>query len=267
MIHEKEYRRIAQSLYESYSTHLPEQIIRTLLNNYSCSYFLESNGCKTARQCLDDFIMRYYPNEACIKANFIDKVLLKQGPTSVTIFELPVGSSRVDLCKINGQSSAYEIKTELDSFDRLEKQLYDYSRVFESTYLILPFKSLGSIPDYVSQSCGIYSYRQKKNGSYTFKLQRSPEQNRCLDSQLQLSTLSKVELASMFGYESSISKDEMIAQCLAQEPLEIINKTFKRALKARYNKRWNYLKSLCQVICKVDYEWFFHNNLDPALVY
>ena len=48
-----------------------------------------------------------------------------KGKSHVTIFELPVGSSRADLCKINGTSVAYEIKTDLDNFNRLEKQIED----------------------------------------------------------------------------------------------------------------------------------------------
>ena len=53
-------------------------------------------------------ILNYYPNEICIKSSFIKQILMN-GKKHVTIFELPVGSSRADLCKINGESIAYEI--------------------------------------------------------------------------------------------------------------------------------------------------------------
>lgn len=98
--------------------------------------------------------MGYYPNEATIKANFIDKVLFPLNPANISIFELPIGNSRVDMCKVNGHSAAYEIKTDLDTFDRLEGQLSDYFDVFETVYVVTSEKRWQELPSYVPMPAG-----------------------------------------------------------------------------------------------------------------
>jgi hypothetical protein len=52
--------------------------------------------------------------------------------------ELSVGCSRVDIAVINGTSTAYEIKTEMDSVSRLEGQLKDYRKVFDRILVMVP---------------------------------------------------------------------------------------------------------------------------------
>lgn len=50
--------------------------------------------------------------------------------TATVLNEFRVGSSKVDLVILNGTSSAYEIKSERDSFQRLSNQLADYLTAF-----------------------------------------------------------------------------------------------------------------------------------------
>lgn len=264
---DKEYMDVARHLYDSYATFQSERIISSLLSSEQGLPQRKATDTRSARQFLSDFVLRYYPNETAIKANFIDKVLLKQGSSNITIFELPVGNSRVDLCKMNDCSSAYEIKTELDTFYRLKKQLDDYFSIFENIYLIIPYRKWRSLPDYVSESCGIYTYRQKKNGSYSFKLQRAPKPSKRIDARKQLDMLPKSVIAQTFNYNQSLAKKELVELCLNEQESEEINKLFKRTLKSKYSKRWYYFKQNSTRICKIDYEWFFHNNLDPAIVY
>ena len=52
------------------------------------------------------------------------------------ISELNVANSRADVVILNGTSTVYEVKSEYDSFDRLDSQLADYRNVFDRIYVV-----------------------------------------------------------------------------------------------------------------------------------
>jgi len=56
--------------------------------------------------------------------------------SSSTINEFRVGKSIADLVMFNGTSKAFEIKTELDSDQRLSGQLADYTKIFKQCYIV-----------------------------------------------------------------------------------------------------------------------------------
>ncbi|MBO5143665.1 MAG: sce7726 family protein, partial [Clostridia bacterium] len=124
-----------QMLYSKYSTIEAKSILYDNLIKYLDSDFFSSLEFEDIHEIYNRLLTRYYPNEICIKANFVKQILLS-GKQHVTIFELPIGTSRTDLCKINGTSIAYEIKTDLDNYTRLPKQIEDYNKVFDQVYVI-----------------------------------------------------------------------------------------------------------------------------------
>ncbi len=73
-----------------------------------------------------------YRNEYFYKNTLINKLLLGiHKPTTTTaLSEVPISKSKADFVLINGKAVVYEIKTELDTFDRLENQLTDYYKAF-----------------------------------------------------------------------------------------------------------------------------------------
>ncbi|QTV78979.1 sce7726 family protein [Microbacterium sp. NIBRBAC000506063] len=56
--------------------------------------------------------------------------------TTTVLNELRAGSSKADVVVLNGTSTAYEIKSERDSFQRLPSQLADYRSVFASVNIV-----------------------------------------------------------------------------------------------------------------------------------
>nr|WP_270211591.1 sce7726 family protein [Streptococcus anginosus] len=50
--------------------------------------------------------------------------------TTTALTEIPVGRAKPDFILINGKAVVYEIKTELDNFDRLENQINEYYKAF-----------------------------------------------------------------------------------------------------------------------------------------
>ena len=190
-----ELRETAKRLYDSYSTVLSESKLISIIQDVLGDFAPALDSKYAARRTINDLVMGYYPNEATIKANFIDRVLFPLSPANISIFELPIGNSRVDMCKVNGHSAAYEIKTDLDTFDRLEGQLSDYFDVFETVYVVTSDKRWQELPSYVPEACGIYSYSQDaRDGSYHFKAQRKAIKSTNLDSEKQLAVMPKRDL-------------------------------------------------------------------------
>ncbi|MGV9797345.1 sce7726 family protein [Mycobacterium sp. NPDC003449] len=89
------------------------------------------------------------------RCEYIYKNTLVEGLTAAdnAIIELPVQMSIADTVIINDTASAYEIKTDLDSFSRLELQLFSYSFCFEHVNVVTSEarapRAAAEIPDHV----------------------------------------------------------------------------------------------------------------------
>lgn len=257
----------AQRLYDAYSTIMSEKSLSRVLDDI-LGESRYSYPQTSARDLINRIVLGSYPNEATIKANFINGVLLPQSPKTVSIFELPIGKSRVDMCKVNGHSAAYEIKTDLDTFYRLEGQLCDYFDVFETVYVVTSEARWKELPEYVPEACGIYSYRQCSDGSYKFCARRRAAKSAKLDPVKQLSVIPKQQLCSLFHMNGKgISKQELVYRCLESYGSDDINLCFKRYLKQRYGGCWDRFRQLQPEIFEIDYQWFYRHGLRPQLVY
>ncbi|HGF7896831.1 sce7726 family protein [Enterococcus faecium] len=259
----------AQCLYKEYFTLLSnktiaQNIFNVFDNELDTSFFDEQKI--SPREFLNIFLQRNYPNEISIKSNFINKVLTKT-KNHITIFELNVGTSRVDLCKINGHSTAYEIKTELDSPKRLETQMQDYFNIFENVYLICPEKKLDLYERSIPEACGIYTYRLSKTGKYFFRLRKNAKKSSKIDPILQLTTLTKKELKYYFSCPEMQDKKQMIQWVKNNFSSDKVNEIFKKSLKDKYQNNWKFLLNHQHSILEIDYQWFFKNQIPPQIVY
>lgn len=86
-------------------------IYKAFKNSYKCEY--------------------YYLNEI-----FINEILKNHDAEHSVLTELCVNKSQADLVVINGTTTIYEIKTELDNLSRLSGQLNDYVQVFDKVYVV-----------------------------------------------------------------------------------------------------------------------------------
>ena len=100
---------ICQQLYNEYNPLKQTKELYSYLVNTFSRYSLDTSyiNIENTRKLFNDNILKYYPNEITIKSSFVNKVLLKNNSHTSIIFELNSGTSRVDLCKINGQSIAF----------------------------------------------------------------------------------------------------------------------------------------------------------------
>lgn len=88
-------------------------------------------------------IKKNYRNEYFYKNTLLNKLLLGvHKPTTTTaLTEIPIGKSKADFILINGKAIVYEIKTALDTFERLESQISDYYKAFDHVAVVTDQKN------------------------------------------------------------------------------------------------------------------------------
>lgn len=130
-------------------------------------------GNKDPNLGIYDLLEEYYPNEYYIKRAFSKKYL----KNNKTIYEYPVFDSRADIINVNGSLSCYEIKTKYDNLDRINKQIKDYSKVFEYIYVVCSEDKLLEVKKIIPKYCGIISYKDRKKCAFCKKrgAKKSPD--------------------------------------------------------------------------------------------
>ncbi|TXE03077.1 sce7726 family protein [Algoriphagus aquimarinus] len=195
-------------------------------------------------------------------SHFEDELFFKQLLTQslfeeniIGAFEVGALTSRLDLLKINGVTTAYEIKSEFDSLEKLEKQSQDYLKLFEYNYLVVADKHLAKAKIIIPGIFGIYTLKDK-----SLKRIRVAKKNKNLDPKSQLSILTSRELKTTF---KSSEPDAVLETYSAGQ----INEGVKKALKKRYSKKWGFIKERSSEILPLDYQYFFNHPVSPSLVY
>ncbi len=257
---------IAQELFNLYSPLKTNADLSDILSRVLDTNSSNNGTIIKPRELYNDIILKYYPNETSVKSSFINNILLKS-KNHISIFELKVGESRADLCKINGTSIAYEIKTDLDNLLRLEKQLQDYLYVFEKVYVICSSSRSECVKDILPPECGLYDYRITKNGQYKFKAIKKASHSTSISPHNQLSILTKRELALHFKQNASLSREDMIQNIITNASKTTINSIFKKCMKLKYQKQWSFLENNYSQIYEIDYQWFYKNTISPSIIY
>ncbi|MBO8163906.1 MAG: sce7726 family protein [Brevibacillus sp.] len=268
----EEISLLTRTLYSSYQpfqldVHIWEVIKKVLPSDvyYKIEPFRKS---VVGHKIVNDLVIKHYPGECTIKYHFIKNYLNRKD--EVSTFEMNVGASRLDIGRINGKSYAYEIKTELDSLDKLDKQIQDYSQVFEFVYVVVHTKHLPKVFELVPESCGIISFRQVGN-AWKFHPRRKATRNGNIDPVAQLYCLTSKELDQMMklaGIKVTLkgrdSKEGMLLHHLSPKK---INHLFKTIIKKRFQKRWEHIGKNFEKINPIDLQIFFRTEADPYWVY
>jgi hypothetical protein len=243
---EKQLQSFSKKWIDSYSWASDDLSLEESFKNiFGMGYsFFGMNG--NVRPVMNELLSVYYHNEAFVKSSFIKKELLKGN--HVAIYELPINESRADLCRINGHSFAYEIKTEFDTLARLGKQLDDYLKAFEYVYVICSSDKaavvLGLIPDEV----GVYSYSVKAKNAHFKEIKRASMSS-------SISPLVQFEALSGSAKEGVNKKAGF--NLMTSEAKEIVNSMFKDDMKKRYFSNWAFLKENIDGIQPLDCQYFF----------
>ncbi len=216
----------------------------------------------------NDVIFNYYKGENIVKYNLLTEYL--QNEDEVVMFETNVNSSRLDFLRVNGKSYAYEIKTELDTTDRLIKQFKDYEQVFEYIYVVIHPIHLKKVKQLIPRKCGIITY-VIESGKCIFNKERDANLNKGLKKEAQIKNLNSEDYAFILKSKGISNlpnyKDdrEILLKRLFKK--DEINELFKMALKNKNKKKWEHVKKHIDMLLPIDIQDFFTSTLNPNIVY
>lgn len=164
---------------------------RVLVSNYRCEYV--------------------YKNE------IIKKLISKYGTKSTAVFnEFKVGNSIADIAFFNGESKAFEIKTDLDTPKRLKKQIADYQRIFDKCYIVIPDDKYEQYCNVVTPEIGIITL-SKIGRRINLEEKRTAINNDTIDVDMLINILRTDEYKKLIieenGYLPSVPGHNMYNAC------------------------------------------------------
>ena len=104
-----------------------------------------------------NILFKNYRNEYIYKNVIANKILLGKHSlnTSHMLTEFRVGKCKADAVVLNGTSTVYEIKSEFDSFARLEKQIQAYFDIFDYINVITSASQVSKLESVLPETAGI----------------------------------------------------------------------------------------------------------------
>ncbi len=104
-----------------------------------------------------DLLFKNYRNEYIYKNVIANKILLGRHflKSSNMLTEFRVGNNKADVIILNGTSSVYEIKSEYDTFNRLQNQLKSYLEIFDYINVITSHSQVNKLFSILPEKVGI----------------------------------------------------------------------------------------------------------------
>lgn len=102
-------------------------------------------------------LLKNYRHEYLYKAALLNSYVLDHYSLSDTILlnEFKIGNSKADAVLVNGTNKVFEIKTELDSPERLASQIQDYYKAFSEVFIVIHHSELDKYLKLVDENIGI----------------------------------------------------------------------------------------------------------------
>lgn len=180
-------------------------------------HFTENKTYKRILQFLYSELNEKYRNEYLYKNALFNEVLLKRYSlkTTTVLNEFVIGSSIADFVLLNGEARIYEIKTDLDSLDKLDKQLSDYIQFANKVFVVTSAKHLEKLMlKYENSTIGIVEFTNRN----TFKEHKAAGSNiECFNHLTIFKTLRKIEyldiIKSEFGFVPEVPNTLIFKEC------------------------------------------------------
>jgi len=149
-----------------------------------------------------EFMSKSYRNEYFYKNTLLNILLIGKHSVNTTtaLTQIPIGKSKADFILINGKAIVYEIKTELDSFDRLETQLRDYFKAFDHVCVVTSESHFDKISS-ILQNTPVGIYILTKENKISKGLKKEPK-----DDNTQLDHLAIFKVLHKSEYEGIVKK-------------------------------------------------------------
>lgn len=168
-------RLFTRNIFEKLLKYQTEKVYNSIISQY-CSDDIEEKNIELLKN-IYRYMSKNYRNEYFYQNTLFNKLLLGRHSlnTTVALTQVPVGKAKADFIMINGKAVVYEIKTELDSFDRLKNQIENYYKGFNSVCVVTCEKNLKKLLELLEDTkIGVYVLTDKKN---TLSLKKEIEEN------------------------------------------------------------------------------------------
>ncbi len=252
----EDIQSLSKDLYKQYLSDSYSK--RNQIEKVFHEYGVNIDDCLDYDVAINDLLKTYYLNEKIIKASFIKQHFAKS-KQNVLAMELPVINSRIDLAKFNGHSFAYEIKTDYDSFNRLDSQLNDYSKIFDYVYVILSDSRCSASFKDIPLHIGIYTY-YIHDSTIKFRKFRQAIRNTDKDFVNLLNLLYRDELVYAFARcPKNAKKSLQIDYVVNNYSSKYINSKVKELLKRRYSDKWYSTFNNVGNILEIDFQKIYNN--------
>ena len=240
-----EILQMCKTINKDYNIYDPEDVrwakIGYVLNKTNSSDIELLRKTCLSNKVVNDMIFNYYFCERVIKYYFIKH--LKDQMNHIVAFEMNIGDSRIDICRINGSSYAYEI--------------------------IVPIGRVNDVKNLIPESCGIISYRITKNREVVFSYQKCAQKN-CCDIKFCLDSLSSgdmsyfLKLLNEKDFKTRADKRTRLLQIAATRSIWT---PYRKLLRHKYADQWRFITEHFDQILPVDIQSFFSSKMDPNLLY
>jgi len=230
-------------------------IVINSLINYGYSIYLkdvlESSGVlydDNIDMALGEFFDHIYKimatshrTEYIYKNAIANKILLGKHSinTACMLNEFRVGTCKADIVVLNKTSTVYEIKSEFDSFDRIESQVKSYSQVFDLIYIITSHNQLLKLEMILPRKIGL----MELTDAYTIKTVREATSlKNQVSPEIIFDSLRKPEyldiIKTVYGYVPDVPNTRIYKECrnlFIKLTPEIAHDQMLRVLRRRSN--------------------------------
>lgn len=144
-------------------------------------------------------LSRQYRNEYFYENTLVNKLLfgVHSPNTTTALSQIPISESKADFILINGRATVFEIKTELDSFYRLETQLKNYYKAFKFVVVVTSENQFSELYQLL-QNTPVGINVITRDGTISRKLKKEPkEMNKDLEHKIIFDMLHKNEFENI----------------------------------------------------------------------
>lgn len=228
-------------------------VFREIAQSGSCDYFLDKLKKYDKQLSVDTgmkvkdiietaygYLIKNYRNEYIYKNTLVNNILFGRHSlnTATMLNEFKIANSIADTVIINGTSTVYEIKTELDSPDKLQKQIEDYKKAFVKIYLVTHHSLTSRYISFIKNSnIGLLSLSGRFNLT---EVKGAEADYTCLNNDVMMKCLRKDEysfiIKNYFGALPNVSNIKFFIECL-KLARQIERETFYGLMISQLKKR------------------------------
>jgi hypothetical protein len=222
--------------------------LRRLLMKFGVS-ISKKDSVKDVLDFSYSYLCEHYKYEYVYKSGLLNNFILSQFSLDDTVIlnEFKIAKSKADVVLVNGTNKVFEIKTELDTPDRLKTQIQNYYKAFNEVYIVTFYTLTEKYERLLPDEVGIISMETDSSMQVAKKASKVTEY---LNSETMMRTLRKSEylylVESLVGYVPMVADTVLFKTCLKElemfDPV-LVQQRFLEALKMRIVGEQPYLRS------------------------